>query len=256
MAGKFQHVTSSDKSASWRARIGTIVPVTNTTNETEFNRLKPDGVTVHFTRVPLHLDPATDDFATMLDDAERASGELAAANADVIAYGCTSRSMVCPADRLIGRMEQAAGRPALSTAGAILEALDALGVRHIAMATPYTDATNEEEREFLERNGYQVTAIKGLGLGGSLEKSQQISRVAPSDVYDHARSVDSADAEALLICCTDFGTADILQPLENALGKPVLSSNSATFWAALRRVGIDDSIDGYGRLLTIDTKGR
>ena len=47
MAGQFQHVTSSDKSASWRARIGTIVPVANTTNETEFNRLKPDGVTVH-----------------------------------------------------------------------------------------------------------------------------------------------------------------------------------------------------------------
>lgn len=240
----------SDKPASWRARIGTVIPVSNTTNETEFNRLKPDGVTVHFTRVPLHPDPAADDFTTMLDDVEQAASELATAGADVIAYGCTSGSMVCPADRLIGRMEQAAGRPSLSTAGAILEALGALGVHRIAMATPYTDAVNQKERAFLERNGFEVCAIKGLGLGGSLEKIQKISRVAPADVYDHARSVDRPDAEAVLICCTDFGTADVLQALEDALGKPVLSSNSATFWAALRRAGIQDTIKGYGSLLS------
>ncbi len=240
----------SDRPAGWRVRIGTIVPVSNTTNETEFNRLKPDGVTVHFTRVALHADPAADDFQTMLDDVGHAAGELAAAGADVIVYGCTSGSMACPADRLIGRMERAAGKPSLSTAGAILEALAALGARRIAMATPYTDAVNEKERAFLERNGFDVVAIKGLGLGGSLENIQKISRVAPADVYDHASSVDRPDADAVLICCTDFGTADVLQPLEDALGKPVLSSNSATFRAALRRAGIDDAIEGYGRLLS------
>lgn len=241
----------SERPAGWRARIGTVIPVSNTTNETEFNRLKPDGVTVHFTRVALHADPAADDFQTMLDDVEHAAGELAAAGADVIAYGCTSGSMACPADRLIGRMEKAAGKPSLSTAGAILEALAALGVRRIAMATPYTDAVNEKERGFLERHGFEVVAIKGLGLSGSLEKIQQISRVPPADVYRHASSVDRPDAEAVLICCTDFGTADVLQPLEDALGKPVLSSNSATFRAALRRAGINDRIEGYGRLLSV-----
>jgi len=233
----------SERPAGWRARIGTVIPVSNTTNETEFNRMKPDGVTVHFTRVALHSDPAADDFATMLDDVERASGELAAAGADVIAYGCTSGSMACPADRLIGRMERASGKPSLSTAGAILDALSALGVRRVAVATPYTDATNEKERAFLERNGVEVAAIAGLGLGGSLAKIQKISRVPPRDVYAHARAVDRPDAGALLICCTDFGTADVLQPLENELGKPVLSSNSATFRAALLAAGVAQRIE-------------
>lgn len=240
----------SEKPASWRARIGTIIPVSNTTNEIEFNRMKPDGVTVHFTRVPLESDPAADDFAEMLDRAGRAAGELIAAGADVVAYGCTSGSMACPADRLLGAMEERSGRPALSTAQAILDGLKSLGVRKVAMATPYIDATNEKEKAFIERHGFEVTQIAGLGLGGSLEKIQKISRVPPVDAYAHARSVDSADADAVLICCTDFGTADILQPLEDELGKPVLSSNSASFWASLRRCGVEDRVEGYGRLLS------
>ena len=242
-------MTESTKPDGWSTRIGTIVPVSNTTNEVEFNRFKPDGVTVHFTRVPLDSNPAEDDFKTMLDAAGQAAQDLAATGADVIAYGCTSGSMACPSDRLLGTMEKASGKPALSTAGAILEALKALGLKRIAMATPYVDATNEKERAFIERHGVEVSAIKGLGLGGSLEKIQKISRVPAADVYAHAKSVDSADAEALLICCTDFGTADVVQSLEDELGKPVITSNTASFWAALRRAGLKTPVPGSGRLL-------
>lgn len=242
-------MTDMAKPASWRGRIGTIVPVSNTTNEIEFNRMKPDGVTVHFSRVPIESNPAEDDFQEMLEEAGRASAELAAAGADVIVYGCTSGSMACPSDRLLGAMENASGKPAISTAGAILDALNALGVKRVAMATPYTDATNAKERAFIERHDFEVIDIKGLGLGGSLDKIQKISRIPPSDVYDHAKSVDSPDADALLICCTDFGSADVVQVLEDELGKPVVTSNTATLWAALRRTGIDDPVGGYGRLL-------
>ena len=177
--------TDSAKPAGWGTRIGTIIPVSNTTNEVEFNRFKPVGVTVHFTRVPLDGNPAADDFKAMLGAAGRAAEELAATGADVINYGCTSGSMACPSDRLLGTMEDASGKPALSTAGAILDALKALGLRRIAMATPYLDATNEKERGFIERHGFEVSAIKGLGLGGSLEKIQKISRVPAADVYAH-----------------------------------------------------------------------
>lgn len=242
-------MTKSDSSAERRVRIGTIVPVSNTTNEFEFNRMKPDGVSVHFTRVPIESNPGEDDFKEMLKEAGRASGELAAAGADVIAYGCTSGSMACPADRLLGAMEDASGKPALTTAGAILDALQALGVSRISMATPYTDATNEKERAFIERHGIGVADIKGLGLGGSLEKIQKISRIPESEVYEHAKSVDHPDADALLICCTDFGSADVVQSLEEELGKPVLTSNTATLWSALRRSGIDKPVSGFGKLL-------
>ena len=237
------------RAGGWRARIGVIVPPSNTVNETEFNRLKPDGVTFHFTRSPLHPDPAADDFAEMMRDIDRACGDLAACAVDLVAYGCTSGSMACPADRLLGRMRDASGVEGLSTAGAILAALNALGATRIAMATPYTDETNAHEAEFLERHGIEVVAASGLGLNVSLEKIQRISRVAPKAVFDHAMAVDRPEAEALLICCTDFNTVDAIEPLEQALGKPVVTSNAATLWASLRAAGIEDRIEGYGRLL-------
>ena len=233
----------------WRARIGVIVPTSNTVNETEFNRLKPDGVTFHFTRSPLHRDPATDDFAAMMDDLGRAGGDLAACAVDLVAYGCVSGSMACPADRLLGTLGAASGAAAMSTAGAMLAALDALGVTRVAMATPYTEETNAHEAAYLAGHGIEVVAASGLGLNTSLEKIQRISRVAPKAVFDHAMAVDRPEAEALLICCTDFNTVDAIEPLEEALGKPVVTSNAATLWAALRALGIDDPIPGCGRLL-------
>ena len=238
------------KPIGWRARIGVIVPPSNTVNEAEFARMAPDGVTFHFTRSPLHKDPAADDFREMMADLEQALGDLVACNVGLTTYACTAGSMACPADRLLGKMKDVAKVEAVSTAGAILQALEALGVRCIAMATPYTDATNDHEREYLEEHGIEVLATAGLGLNTSLEMIQKISRVPPPQVLAHARSVDHPDAEALLICCTDFNTLDVIEPLERELGKPVVSSNTATFWASLRAAGIDDRIEGYGRLLT------
>ena len=237
------------KPDGWRARIGVIVPPSNTVNETEFNRLKPDGVTFHFTRSPLHPDPAADDFAEMMSDIDRACGDLAACAVDLVAYGCTSGSMACPADRLLGRMQEASGVEGISTAGAILAALNALGVTRIAMATPYTEETNAHEAHYLQEHGIEVVVASGLGLNASLEKIQRISRVAPKAVFDHALAVDRPEAEALLICCTDFNTIDAIEPLEEELGKPVVTSNTATLWSSLRTLGIEDRIEGCGRLL-------
>ena len=237
------------KPIGWRARIGVIVPPSNTVNEAEFNRMAPDGVTFHFTRSPLHKNPAADGFKAMMADLDAALGDLVACNVDFAAYGCTAGSMACPADLLLGRIEDVSKVGAMSTASAILKALEALGIRRISMATPYTDETNEHESEFLERHGIEVLAAAGLGLNTSLEMVQKISRVAPVEVLAHARAVDRPEAEALLICCTDFNTLDVIEPLERELGKPVISSNTASFWATLRAAGIDDRIEGYGTLL-------
>lgn len=233
----------------WRAKIGVIVPPSNTVNEAEFNRMAPDGVTFHFTRSPLHADPAADDFVTMMNDVEAACGDLAACNVGSTVYACTAGSMACPSDRLLGKMQDVKPGPATSTAEAILAVFKALGVRKIAMASPYTDETNAHEKHYLEDHGLDVLTTAGLGLNTSLENIQKICRVPPAEVFDHARAVDVPEAEALLICCTDFNTLDVIDKLEQDLGKPVVSSNTATFWAALRGAGIDDKIEGYGRLL-------
>lgn len=232
-----------------RAKIGVIVPPSNTVNEAEFNRFAPPGVSFHFTRSPLHTDPAADDFEQMLDDVTRAMGDLSACRVDHATYACTAGSMACPSDRLLGTMTSTGNVGANSTAQAIVAALNALGVTRISMASPYTDETNAHEAHYLKDHGIDVLATAGLGLNTSLEKIQQISRVAPPDVFEHAKAVDRADAEALLICCTDFNTFDAIEPLEKALGKPVISSNSATLWHTLRNAGIDDRIQNLGTLL-------
>jgi maleate cis-trans isomerase len=232
-----------------RAKVGVIVPPSNTVNEAEFNRFAPAGVSFHFTRSPLHTDPAADDFAEMLRDVENAMSDLAACRVDYATYACTAGSMACPSDRLLGAMTKAGKVGANSTAQAIVAALEALGVSRISMASPYTEETNAHEAHYLEGHGITVLASAGLGLNTSMENIQKISRVPPAQVFEHARSVDRSGAEALLVCCTDFNTFDAIEPLEQALGKPVISSNSATLWHTLRRAGIQDKIDGLGTLL-------
>ena len=234
----------------WRARIGVIVPPNNVVNEAEFNRLKPDGVTYHFTRSPMHPNPSADNYETLLRDVDIAVTELNNCSVDLVAYGCTAGSMACPADLLIGKMEDVGKVGAISTAGSILKALDVLNVTKISMASPYTDDTNQHEKDFFSDHGIDVIAMAGLGLNTTPENIKKMSRVSPSEIYDLAKSVDREKSEAILICCTDFGSLDIVQSLENDLGKPVLTSNTSTFWASLRSAGIEDCIKGYGCLLS------
>ncbi|MSO65792.1 MAG: decarboxylase [Alphaproteobacteria bacterium] len=233
----------------WRARIGIAVPMTNTVCEAECNRMAPAGVSFHFIRTPIHRgSDAGDPVPRILADAERAAADLFATRVSAIAYACTSSSMACPADKLIGTIERASKAKAISTAGAILDALRALGLKKIAMASPYLQETNEHEAEFLADHGVTVVAMAGLGLN-TPEHVGEMSRVPPAKVFELAQSVDRPEAEGILICCTDFNTADVIAPLEAALNKPVISSISATLWRVLRRAGIDDRIPGYGRLL-------
>jgi maleate isomerase/arylmalonate decarboxylase len=232
----------------WRAKIGLIVPPTNTVNEGEWQRVMPEGVTFHVTRMPLH---AGHDDAKLYADLDRAVDDLAAANVDVIAYGCTAGSMVAPLTRLTDHMTQRAGRPGVATAPALVQALQELRVRRVAMATPYHAALNAHEVQFLAQNQITVVAEKGLGFGANgPAEYRYIARVPPELVYRHARAVDRDDAEAILISCTDFATLTVTERLEQELGKPVITSNQATLWAALRAAGLRDRIAGWGRLLS------
>lgn len=234
-----------------RAKIGLIVPPTNTVNEAEWARMAPEGVTIHATRMRLHADTQSPEGERQLyADIERATRDLAAASLDAIAYGCTAGSMVMPLERLTDYMAGIAGVPCVATAPALVLACRALGVTRVALATPYHDALNEHERHFLAQNGIEVVALKGLGIGaGGPHEYVRIARVPKPEVLAHARSVDRPEAQALMISCTDFATLEAIPALERALDKPVVTSNQATLWAALRAARIDDRFRSFGRLL-------
>ena len=235
-----------------RAKIGLIVPPTNTVNEAEWARMVPEGVTVHVTRMKLHADSSSPAGERQLyADVEKATRDLAAASLDAIAYGCTAGSMVMPLAKLTDFMREVAGGiPCVATAPSLVHACGVLGLARVAVATPYHDTLNDHERHFLGANGIATVAVKGLGIGaGGPHEYVRIARVPKEEVLAHARSVDRPDAAGLIISCTDIAALEAIPRLERELGKPVVTSNQATFWAALRAAGIGDRFESFGRLL-------
>jgi len=233
----------------WRGKIGLIVPSTNTVNEPEFWRLAPPGVSIHSDRVLLLGNATQESYNAMADALGAAAQRLATAEVDVVAYGCTSGSIVCPMPELLEQMGNHTKTPAVATAGAVVAALKALGVKKVAVGTPYVTFVNDAEKLFLEEYGFEVTSIHGLQLGETQEERRGIGRVPPEQVYRLARLVDRPEAEAIFISCTNLATIDVIHQIEADLGKPVVISNQACFWACLRLMGLPDRVEGYGKLL-------
>jgi maleate isomerase len=220
----------------WRGRLGLIVPSSNTTNEPEFYRTLPEGVSLHTARMRLE-DADADNLVGMAEEVERCVELLATADVDVVAYGCTTGSLVKGPgydEEIEGRIEAAAGVPGVATAAAIKRAFDALDVESLAITTPYIDDLNEREVEFLEDAGYDVVEMTGLGIEAGLT----IGERSPERVYREARALD-VDADAVFVSCTNYRTFETIEPLERDLGVPVVTSNQATLWDALRTMGVD-----------------
>ena len=93
--------------------------------------------------------------------------------------------------------------------------------------------------------------IAGLGIGaGGPSEYVRIARTPLEAVRAHATASLVPGSDALLIACTDLPTLPLVPDLEAALGVPVVTSNNATLWAALRAAGIGDRLEGLGRLLS------
>ncbi len=231
----------------WKARIGLIIPSSNTTIEPEFNAMKPEGVSVHTARL-LHVSGGSKEgLQRMAEGTEEAAKLLATAGVNVIAYACTTGSLVKGAgwdQELIHRIETATDIPATTTSTTVVRALRELGVGKVALATPYNEVLTQAVREFLEANGIKVVNVKGIGIN-----SEGMRRSPPEITYKLACEVNTAEADAVFISCTGFKTITVIEKLEEELKKYVFSSNIATMWNVLKRLGIRDQIKGYGKLM-------
>jgi maleate isomerase len=229
-------------------RIGLIVPSSNSTVEPEFWKMAPKNVTVHAARMQIS-ENTLEGLRRMEKDAERAASLLSDAAVDVVCYACTSGSFYGGIEherRLADRLQEAArGIPVITTSQAAMSALTALGVRRVAVATPYIDEINAKLVRFFEENGFDVVKLAGLQIVENLT----VGRQGPTAAYDLSKTVDSQEAEAIFISCTNFRTVEIVERLETELGKPATSANVATFWYAMRKIGLTDGQGGLGRLL-------
>ena len=233
----------------WRGRIGLITPSPGSSTEAEFNRYRPEGVAVLTTRIPLFgiSREALEKMSTFVDDA---ASLLATAEVDVIVFGCTAATLLNGPgwDReIIGRLAGLTGKKITTTSTGVLEALGALKVKRVAVATPYSAEVNEAERAFLEGEGFPVTNI----IGPLLSDPRLVPQIPPEDMYRLARTADTPDADVMFISCTGLHVLGVIEMLERDLGKPVITSNQVSLWSALKKLGIDEKIPGLGRLFSL-----
>jgi maleate cis-trans isomerase len=144
----------------------------------------------------------------------------------------------------VSRIEARTGIRALATSGAVLKAFEALGMRKIGLGTPYPDRVNQMEETFFRGSGVEVLRMKGLGCTGG-----EMALIPPDEVRRTALAVNAPDCDGIFLSCTNWRTLDLIEPLEQELGKPVTSSNQATLWAALRMAGVKDPLPSFGSLL-------
>jgi len=148
-----------------------------------------------------------------------------------IAYACTCGSFVggvAGEHKLLDTILEAGASPTVTTSGALVQALDFLNIKRLAIATPYNEELTDLLVDYLEEAHYDVVS------SGFLDKEHDIADVSYKSVKRLAEAVDTPEAEAIFFSCTNLHTFDIIEELEREFGKPVLSANQVTMWAALR----------------------
>jgi maleate isomerase len=231
----------------WRGRIGLIIPSSNRLSEPQLTRHSPPGVQFHTTRLRMtgayHAPPLE-----TLERVRGAAAMLADAKVDLILFHCTANSMEGGPgadDAIAATIREATGVPATTTATAVMAALRALDVRRFVLLSPYSDATNAHEVHFLEGNGFEVLAAHGLNL----PSSDAYISYPPAAWYERVMERLDERADGYFLSCTNIRAFEIIEQLEAATGKPVVASNQASLWHALRLIGVPDAVPGLGRLL-------
>jgi maleate isomerase len=239
---------SSRANDGYRARIGVVIPSVNTVVEAWFARAAPPGVSVHVSRMPIASDTSIEAIMAMTEHEVAAAQLVADCEPDVIMYACTASTLIRGRAydlELMNVLSEATGVPCCTTTEAIVRALALFDARRVAVATPYPDAIDERERAFLEECGLEVTRMESLGIADNREMADP----SPGEVYRLGRKAWAPGSDALLVSCLALRSHFVAGELERDLGVPVVTSTTATLWAALRIAGVRDPLPGYGRLL-------
>ena len=232
----------------WRAKIGFVIPCGDYVQELDAFNMAPEGVSVHFTRMP-SPQPFTADalMCSLSQDLDRHLQLLTPLAADVIVFGCIAGSFLRGPgyDEMIARnIAKITGSKATTASTSVVAALRALNLKKISVLAPYKSEIVQKLEAFLKGNGLEVLRTKALDLDTDLE----MAKVSPESIYQLARDVDVPEADGVFISCTTFRAADVIEDLERDLEKPVVTANQGSMWNALRMACIRDRIDGYGQL--------
>lgn len=242
-------------------RIGMLVPSSNVTMETELPAMmaarrdvRPDETfTFHSARMRMtHVSP--EQLQSMNDQVPRATTELADLAPDAIVSACLVAIMAqgpgyhCTAEEDIARAWTNRGTaPIVTSAGALLSAMEHLGARRVAMITPYQPALTELVAGYIQDAGVEVVDVISLGVSDNLE----VGRLDPDGLIAQARALDISSADAVVLsACVQMPSLSAIATVEAELDMPVISAATATCFETLRSLGLDTVVPGAGYLLS------
>lgn len=242
-------------SLGWRMKFAVIAPSTNTSVQPEYDDMRPWGVTNHFQRIAIPDTKVTDDdsFMVMLENIRNATMD-SVEPAMSMDPACLIMGMSAEtfwdgaegAERLQNRMlEKTGGVPVVMGSHAVDAAIKAYGgIKKIGIVTPYAPIGDANVKRFFEETGYEVVNLKGLASPSPM----QIAHETPQTLKRAAIEV-SEGVDAIVQCGTNLAFAKVAAMAEFWLEKPVIAINTATYWHALRSMGITDRVTGFGTLL-------
>ncbi|MDF1791683.1 MAG: Asp/Glu racemase [Thalassobaculaceae bacterium] len=241
----------TDDGIGSRATLGLIVLKTDETIEHEFRTFVPDdGIVLYHSRVQSAADVTPETLAQMREDIPRATAMLPeTAPFDVIGYGCTSGATVIGPDGVAAGVRQSfPGARVTEPLSAARAAFAALGIRRIALLSPYVESVSRALRQAFEASGTEIAAFASFDEG----RESVVARMTPTSLLAAIeQTVADVAVDGVFMSCTNLRMAPVLAEAERRVGVPVLASNQVLAWHMLRLAGIADAVPEGGRLFAV-----
>jgi maleate cis-trans isomerase len=224
---------------------GVLIPSTNTTVETELARL-PSDYQAHFARL-MSSTPGQPFAPSRDDDIDYQSRLLGTAKVEMVVLIQTSASLFADDydETTMRRMSVASGAPAITSAQAVGRALRALGVRRIALVSPYSEEVNARARRyFTAKHGLEIAVLEGFAA----TDSYAIGQLGPENARAAFARINRPEVDAFVVPGGNFSTMASIAFWEREFNKPVVTTNQASVWAVARQLG-GERIPGWGSLL-------
>src|ERR1700689_1556786 len=240
----------------WRRKFGVIGPSTNTVVQPDFDMMRPEGVTNHYSRIftPNAKAVSNESFMAGINviggnvlDAVRG---VMTCEPDYLVMGMSSVTFnggAKGADAFVAKVEQEAGGRISVGCHSPTAALKACGgVKRIAFLSPYYPVANAEVRRYFTESGFEV--VRDMCL--ECKSWTGIAEVPPEILREKLIELNGngSDTDAIIQVGTNLSMVRLAAAAEMWLGKPVIAINTATYWHALRANGVNDKIPGFGKL--------
>ncbi|MBM3597503.1 MAG: Asp/Glu racemase [Alphaproteobacteria bacterium] len=238
-----------DHGLGTRARIGIIQLATDQTSEHEFRQvMNRPGVATYASRIYNATTITPETLKALEGEVEKGTSLiLPGLRLDVVGFCCTSGAVIIGDDQVASLIRKV--RPGISysspMAGAIA-GMKAVGLRRVAMLTPYVQEINDRMRAYIEARGVSVPIMGSFSIADDAKVAVISERATRDAAIALARE---APVDGVFVSCTSIRTLGIIEEVEAALGKPMVSSNQGMAWHMLRLGGIKDEISGFGKLL-------